>query len=126
MEEILHQGVRVAIRVRAFKSGTHGLTAQNDALQLLTQRRSKGHVVLPHRHLPKRRTTALLQEGLIVIKGRIRVDLYDKAGKCFRRFFVKAGESAVLLGVAHAVHFLEDSLVYECKNGPFIQDKIFL
>ena len=126
MEKIVHKGRLVALRVRRFPNGTRGLTSPKDALQLLSQKRAKGHIVVPHRHIPKKRTTRLLQEGLVVIKGKLRVDLYDEQKNCFRRFLVRTSEAVVLLGVAHAIHFLEDSLVYEFKNGPFIDDKQFL
>lgn len=125
MEEFFIAGKRVAIRVRQFKDGSVPVTAPSDALQLLTIKRRKGEVVVPHRHLPRKRVTKILQEGLVVMSGRIRVDLYDRAQKkCVRRIVVRKGEAIVLLGVPHAVHFLEDSLVYESKNGPFVEDKV--
>ncbi|MSU55771.1 MAG: hypothetical protein EXS51_00465 [Candidatus Taylorbacteria bacterium] len=116
----------VAIHVKRFKDGTHGVTDPKQALQLLTQKRAKGHIVVPHLHLPKERVTKVLQEGLIVISGKLRIDLYDAKKQCFRSFLVKSGEAAVLLGVAHAVHFLEETLLYEFKNGPYLDDKKFL
>ncbi|MDO8594538.1 MAG: hypothetical protein Q7R93_03415 [bacterium] len=126
MDKIFHNGKLVAVRVRRFQDGIVPATGESDPLQLLTQKRPKGHVVKPHTHTPKKRVTALLQEGLIVIKGKIRVDLYGSDKKCFRKLMVKEGEAIVFFGIPHAVHFLEDSLAYEVKNGPFIDDKVSL
>mgnify|MGYP001571634378 CR=1 FL=1 len=92
----------------------------------MTLKRAKGDVAKAHRHIPKKRVTRVLQECLIVIKGTIRYDLFDTKKKCFKRVLVRAGEAMLILGVAHSVHFLEDSLVYELKNGPFIDDKEFI
>ena len=92
----------------------------------MVMNRPKGHIGKAHRHVPKTRSTEVLQECLIVVKGKIRYDLFDERGKCFREVLVQPGEAMLILGVAHAVHFLEDSLVYELKNGPFIDDKEFM
>lgn len=126
MDKILLNKKVVAIRVRRASRGIMPVTAPANALQLLTILRKKGEVVLPHRHLPRRRVTNVLQECLVVVRGRIRVVLYNGAGRVFRRVTIRGGEELILLGVAHAVHFLEDSFVYELKNGPFIDDKKFL
>lgn len=126
MENIFLNKKLVAVRVRAFPDGTNPVSSPDGALQLLTMKRAKGDVAKAHRHIPKRRVTTLLQECLIVVKGKIRYELFDNNKKCFRRVVVKAGEAMLILNVAHEVYFLEDSLVYEVKNGPFIDDKEYL
>lgn len=127
MDKIFLKNKLVAIRVRRFPNAkTAPMSSPDGALQLMTMKRAKGDVARAHRHIPKRRVTRLLQECLIVIKGRIRCDLFDANGKCFRKAIVRPGEAMLILDAVHAVHFLEDSLVYELKNGPFINDKKFL
>ena len=127
MDKIFLGSKLVAIRVRKFPDAkTTPMSSPDGALQLLTLKRVKGDEVKAHRHIPKRRVTKLLQECVIVIKGKIRYDLFDTKGKCFKKVLVKKGEAMLILDVPHAVHFLEDSLVYELKNGPFINDKEFL
>ena len=116
----------IAVRVRKFPDGTKPVSAQNGALQLLTMTRPKGHLVKVHRHVPQKRVTKVLEECLIVIKGKIRYDLFDGRGKCFKKVIVKEGEAMLILGIGHAVHFLEDTVAFELKNGPFVDDKKFL
>ena len=41
------------------------------------------------------------------------------------KVIVKEGE-AMLIDTAHEVRYLEDTLAYELKNGPFIDDRNFL
>ena len=128
MDKIFLNKKLVAIRVRRFPraDGTIPVSSHDGALQLMTMKRAKGHKAKAHRHIPKRRVTTLLQECFIVVKGKIRYDLFDTNKKCFKRVIVRAGEAMLILDVPHAVHFLEDSLAYELKNGPFIDDKEFI
>lgn len=126
MDKIFLNKKLITIRVRTFPDGTNPVSSPDGALQLMTMKRPKGHVARAHRHIPRKRVTNVLQECLIVIKGKIRYDLFDAKGKCFKKVVVKGGEAMLILGAAHAVHFLEDSLVYELKNGPFIDDKQFI
>ncbi len=126
MDKIFLGKKLVAIRVRKFPNGTNPVSSPNGALQLLTMKRPKGHIVKGHLHVPKTRVTRVLQECLIVIKGKIRYDLFDKKGKCLKKVLVKAGEAMLILDAPHSVHFLEDTVAYELKNGPFIDDKEFL
>lgn len=108
------------------KDGTHPVSSHGDALQVMTMKRPKSYVAKAHRHIPKRRVTKLLQECLIVVKGKVRFDLFDPHGKLFKKVLVKEGEAMLILEVAHEVHYLENTLAYELKNGPFIDDKRFL
>ncbi len=126
MDKIFLNKKLVAIRVRRAPRGVSSVTPPTEALQLLTIRREKGETVRPHRHVPRKRITRVLQECLMVVRGRIRVELYDGAGRVFRAVTICGGEALILLGVPHAVHFLEDSFVYETKNGPFREDKEWL
>ncbi len=128
MDKIFLGKELVAIRVRSFprKKGTYPVMSRDSALQLMTMKRAKGDVAKAHRHIQKQRVTNLLQECLIVIKGTIRYDLFDTKKRCFKKVLVRAGEAILVWGVAHSVHFLENSLIYELKNGPFIDDKEFI
>ncbi|PIQ69038.1 MAG: hypothetical protein COV91_00930 [Candidatus Taylorbacteria bacterium CG11_big_fil_rev_8_21_14_0_20_46_11] len=124
MDNIFLHDKLVAIHVRQFPGDP--MLSVNDpkgALQLLTMNRGKGEVITAHRHIPRTRTTETLQECLIVIKGSVRYDFFDKSGVCFQKVVVGEGEAMFILGVALAVEFLEDSCVYELKNGPFLEDK---
>ena len=126
MDKIFLEEKLVAIHVRSFPQGTTPVSSPLDALQLLTMKRKKGETAKLHRHIPKRRVTEVLQECLIVITGKVRYDFFDVEKRCFKKVFVRSGEAILILGVAHEVHFLEDSEVYELKNGPYIEDKVSL
>ena len=118
--------VAIKASLQSVRDGTHPLSLPDGALQLMTMKRAKGYVAKAHRHIPAKRETKLLQECLVVIKGKIRCDLYDAHTRCFKRVTVKAGEAMLILDTAHEVCYLEDTLAYELKNGPFIDDKRFI
>lgn len=126
MEKIYYKKELIAIRVKSFKKGSHPLTPEGEALQLLTAKHLKGRYIQAHLHSLQKRITNNLQECLIVIKGKIKIDLYGKDKKYFKSIQIKAGELAILFRGGHGVRFLEDSEVYEIKTGPFIDDKILI
>lgn len=128
MDKIFLGKKLVAIHMRQFpqSEGTIPFSSHDGALQCMTMKRPKGHIAHAHRHIPKKRVTRLLQECLVVLKGKVRFDLFDRSKKCFRRVVVRPGEAMLILDVPHALHFLEDSLAFELKNGPYIDDKKLL
>jgi hypothetical protein len=94
------------------------------ALQVLTLKHPKGRRVTPHLHVPHRRETDILQECLVVIRGKLRITFFDEEdGSAFAHIDLSSGETCVTLSGPHGVEFLEDSEVIEVKNGPFIDDK---
>lgn len=126
MDKYYYKKELIAIRVKSFKNGTHSFTPANEALQLLTAKHPKGRYVQAHFHSPEKRITSNLQECLIVVKGKIKIDLYGKDKKYFKAIQLKAGELAILFRGGHSVRFLTDSEVYEIKTGPFIDDKVLI
>lgn len=123
MEKIILNGKLVAIKISSMGAGSVPVTAQEEVLQVLTLKHPKGRIVSPHSHTPKRRETTVLQECLVVIRGKLRVSLCDESGTALKRIDISAGETCIILSGVHGVEFLEDSEVIEIKNGPYIDDK---
>jgi hypothetical protein len=126
MEKISHKNFLVAIRVKRLKNGAIPLTEPGDPLQVLTHKRKAGKKTPAHFHLPKKRITQSLQECLIMIKGRIKVDLYGTHKKRIKSLYLSAGDIVIFMGGGHAVHILEDTELIEVKNGPFIEDRVMI
>lgn len=126
MEKIIHKNTLIAIRVKRLKNGVIPLTEPNEPLQVIAHKRKVGKKTPAHFHLPKKRITQTLQECLIIIKGRIKVDLYGIHKKRIKSLFVSAGDIIIFMNGGHAIHILEDADFIEVKNGPFIEDKILL
>ena len=126
MEKFFHKNRLIGIRVRDFKRGTLSITAKNEPLQVLTFSKPAGTTVAPHRHQPGKRVTNALQECLVVITGKVRVDLFGSEKKAVKRVTLHPGDLFIMVSGGHAVTFLTAAEIYEIKNGPFLHDRIEL
>ena len=126
MEKINCKNLLIAIRVKRLKNGAVPLTDPLEPLQVLTHKRKKGKYTKAHIHTPKKRLTQTLQECLVVIKGKIKIDLFAPSNKFFKSIYVSAGEVVIFMNGGHAVHILEDTELIEVKNGPFVEDKVLI
>ena len=126
MEKIIYNNNVIAIRIKKFKNGITPFTDPNEPLQLVLHKRASGEYTKAHSHAPKKRITEKLQECLVVIKGRIKIDFYTPDKKYFKSIYLSSGEIVIFVSGGHGVHILKDSEIIEIKNGPFIEDKIFI
>lgn len=126
MEKIIYNNILIAIRFKKFKQGAIPLTSPHEPLQLLVHKRPAGKYTPAHLHEPKKRVTEKLQECLVVMKGKIKIDLYDPDKKFFKYLYLSVGEVIILMNGGHAVHLLQDSEIIEIKNGPFVEDKVLI
>ena len=126
MEKITHNNVLIAIKINKIKNGVMSPTDPGEPLQIVTHKRSAGEITKPHAHAQKKRTTETLQECLVVIKGKIKIDFYGANKKFFKSIYLSSGETIIFISGGHGVHILEDSEIVEIKNGPFIEDKILI
>jgi len=126
MEKITHKNTLIAIRLKRLKYGANPLTEPNESLQVLAHKRQAGKKTPAHFHLPRRRVTQTLQECLVVIKGKIKIDLYGTHKKKFKSIYLTSGDVVIFMGGGHAVHILEDTEIIEVKNGPFVEDKVMI
>lgn len=123
MEKFFYRGKILAIKIKKWSNGSRPITEDSNALQALSIKYQSGHLTKPHLHSPKKRVTRQLQEALVVINGKIRVNLYGSGKKILKYFFLKNGEAAIILSGGHAVYFLKNTKMLEFKNGPFLNDK---
>jgi len=129
---ILNDGEVVAIMQRKgeWSQGLDFLTPAEAFCQVGTWWYPAGKVLRAHRHQHHERVVTVTQECVVVMNGSVRVDLYDKDKRIFRKEVLEAGDFMVILGAGHGYEILEpDTRVIECKNGPFVsveKDKEFL
>lgn len=101
-------------------------TEPKESLGLLTLKYPKGHKFKAHIHVPIKRTASKVQECFIVKKGKIRIDLYSPDKKFVKKIILKKGEAYLSMRGGHHLHMLEDSEVWEIKNGPLKKDLIYI
>jgi len=126
MEKIIYKKTLIAIRFKEFKEGAIPLTDPREPLQLLVHKRPAGKHTKAHIHIPKKRVTEKLQECLVVMKGKIKIDLYGPDKKFFKHIYLSVGQVIILMNGGHAVHLIKDSEIIEIKNGPFVEDKVLI
>jgi hypothetical protein len=132
IEKICKNGELVAIvfRKNLRVKEREFFTEDNNPFQVGAHNRKKGIKLTPHVHnLKKPIIINALQEWLLVTKGKILVTLYTDRGKIIDQKALSKGDSILLMEQGHGVDFLEDSQIFEIKQGPFINtvhSKIFL
>jgi hypothetical protein len=87
----------------------------------------KGKTVKRHRHKLVKREIFRTQEVLLLLEGRIRVELFDDDGAPLRNVIMKPGDTILLARGGHKVKVLDDAKIIEVKQGPYagFDDKEF-
>jgi hypothetical protein len=107
------------IRAGATESATAFFTGDDAAFQAGFVVYPAGGSVVPHLHLPVVRTVVGTSELLMVRQGRCVVDLYgdDRALVASRE--LTAGDLVISLRGGHGFRMLEDTVLFEVKQGPY-------
>lgn len=126
MDKFFYKDELVAIRIAKINNGSNPVTPPKEPLQMVTLKHPRGTYLKAHTHRPKKRTTARLQECLIVKRGAVVTDLYGSDNVYFDSLTLKQGDALIVVGGGLAIHFSLDSELLEIKNGPFIEDKLLI
>ena len=114
------------IDLSSAKEGTFPITDPSWPLQLLLMKRKQGHVVVKHVHKKIRKVSRQPQEALVVVRVTIEASIFDRKGKIIAKKNVSAGQCLLIVDGAHEIKIKKDALIYAFKDGPYIDDKIFL
>lgn len=132
VEEIRDSNGRfIALRLNiscAKGEGTWIPTPSDWGLQVGVFKHGRGYTVGAHLHPRERYSKYIGCESLFVIRGRLRVRLFDEKGNSIRELTIAEGDCLVM-ACAHSVEVLEDALVLEVKEGPYPdkeRDKVWL
>lgn len=87
----------------------------------------KGKIVKRHRHKLIKREIFRTQEVLVILEGKIKVDLYDNKVKLLKSVILTSGDTILLAQGGHRVEILKDAKIIEIKQGPYagFDDKDF-
>ena len=84
----------------------------------------------PHKHIIYEKTINITQESWIVIKGKVKIILYDLNDKIIHTDVLNPGDCSITFYGGHNYEALEEgSIVYEYKTGPYLgqeYDKTFI
>ena len=101
-------------------------------IQLATLRMEKDKTFRPHKHIWKPCPNGMIiaQESWVVIKGSVKVHLYDLDDELIEEVVINQGDCSMTFEGGHTYTILEkDTVVYEYKTGPYQgqkMDKVFL
>ena len=101
-------------------------------IQLATLRMEKGKTFHPHKHIwkPASGPLVIAQESWVIIKGSVRIFMYDIDDTFIGEEVIKQGDCSMTFEGGHTYEILEeDTVVYEYKTGPYTgqkNDKVFI
>ena len=126
MEKFYYKKILIGIRISKFLRGSTPQTDPKEPVGILTFKHPKGSRFQPHTHKPVKRITRHLEECFIVRKGRIKINLYGPDKRYFKSIYLKAGQAFLTVNGGHEITVLEDCEMFEIKNGPYKNDKVFI
>ena len=126
VQKIIHAGTIIGYKITRPARGSRPVTSATDALQVLTVCHPAGHVIAPHLHTRSKRVQYEMHKALVVLAGKIRLDLYGPDKKKIRAVTLTSGQAFVLVGGGWGVQFIQTSQVLEFKNGPFLRNRIVI
>ena len=119
----------LALIVRSRYRRKKGITffTQNESTQQFGYMKHKrDHIIKPHLH--KKRLTKIYytSEVILILKGILRVDFYNRFKKYLFSKILKPSDIIMLVSGGHGFKILKDVEMLEIKQGPYnlIKDKI--
>lgn len=121
LEHIKHKEELLAIIVRNdfAGDGIRFFTPDDFSQQLAFMRHPKGKLIEPHMHNIVTRSITYTQEVLIIRRGRLRVDFYDRNQFYLQSRILSAGDIILLAAGGHGFEALDDLDMVEVKQGPY-------
>jgi mannose-6-phosphate isomerase-like protein (cupin superfamily) len=122
MPEYVQRGgqiLAIIIRRSYTNSGIEFFTPDGFSQQLAYMSHPAGKNIQPHVHNIVKREVLYTKEVLFIRKGKIRADFYtdDREYVCSR--ILKAGDVMLLASGGHGFEMLEDTEMFEVKQGPY-------
>tara|TARA_S200000501_G_scaffold220397_1_gene206802 strand:+ start:116 stop:541 length:426 start_codon:yes stop_codon:yes gene_type:complete len=112
--------------------GRSDVAPEDQFIQLATLRMEKGKTFRPHKHIwkPSSSPEVIAQESWVIIKGSVRIFMYDINDSLIGEEIIKKGDCSMTFEGGHTYEILEDdTVVYEYKTGPYTgqaNDKVFI
>jgi hypothetical protein len=127
IEEVLKGKEVIAIIIRSSydAEGIKFLTPDSFSQQLAYMKRPSGYYIAPHVHNDVVREVHYTKEVLFIKKGKVRVDLFTDDRKYLESRVLLSGDVILLAQGGHGFEMLEETVMIEVKQGPYVgeQDK---
>jgi hypothetical protein len=96
-------------------------TSDQQSFQIGTFNLKSGEKLERHIHLYNERLVTTTSEVIIVNKGELIVEIYDKNKLFVDEQKISAGELILFLEGGHSFEILEDAMFFEIKQGPYLE-----
>lgn len=119
---ILHNHTPVAIIIRGdvIVENLEFFTDTDNFLQVGLHQRPKGMILEPHVHkMEKPIVVTEIQEVLLILSGSIKLSCFTADGEFLDSRVLKANDSVILLREGHQIEYLEETRMFEVKQGPY-------
>jgi hypothetical protein len=120
-EIISQDGTILALIIRSDVSATETtfFTSHDSPFQVGFVVYPAAGAVVPHVHLPVVREVVGTSELLVVRSGRCIMDVYDADRQLVCSRELLAGDTVLSIGGGHGFRMLEDTVLFELKQGPY-------
>ena len=95
------------------------LTPDDLSQQLAYMRHPAGKQIAAHGHNPVPREVQYTHEVLVIKRGTLRVDFYDDDATYLCSRILRAGDVILLMAAGHGFAILEETEMFEVKQGPY-------
>lgn len=103
------------------KTGANFFSNQNEFLQVGQIYYPQNHRIPSHEHLEVKTNISSINEVLILVEGKMEVNLYLKR-ILEHSLIMNSGDAIVLMNGGHGFKMLEPSKIIEIKQGPYMGD----
>jgi len=124
-EQVVIDGQVCAIIVRnqPVDPGVHFVTPDSYSQQLAVMCHPAGKTIEPHVHNAVERSVELTQEVLIIKKGILQVDFYDRSNSKRAEAQLAKDDIILLASGGHGFQALTDLEMIEVKQGPYVGEE---
>jgi len=104
------------------KKGISFFTPDDYSQQLAYMHHPEGYEIQAHAHNEVKREILMTKEVLIIRKGKLRCDFYSDRREYIKSIVVTDGDVLLLASGGHGFTCIEETEMYEIKQGPYAGD----
>ncbi|GHV82653.1 hypothetical protein AGMMS49991_12110 [Spirochaetia bacterium] len=121
IENIVHNDETLAIIINHSYSdqGISFFTPDDFSQQLAYMNHPEGKIIQPHVHNIVKREVLYTKEVLVIKKGKVKADIYTEEQEYVCSRILETGDIILLAAGGHGFKMLEDTEMYEVKQGPY-------
>jgi len=121
IEQVTHNNQILAIIIKHdyASTGITFFTPDDFSQQLAYMNHSQGKIIQPHVHNIVKREVLYTKEVLFIKRGKIRVDFYTDEREYICSRILESGDVILLATGGHGFEMLEDTEMFEVKQGPY-------